>query len=91
MLPLSIGMSGTLFTLFPPRPLLVHLLPKIASFKGVGMLIAFKTPGSLVTTTLELRCHRVFRLSSPVFSQETEAEVVLHDHVQSLQLHAWFL
>ena len=77
--------------LFPPRPLLVHLLPKIASFKGVGLLIAFKTPGSLVTTALELRCHRVFRLPSPVLSQEKEAGVVLHDHVQSLQLHAWFL
>ena len=71
MLPLSIGMSGTLFTFFPPSPLFVHLLPKIASFKGVGMLIALNIPGSLVTTALESRCHRVFRFPSPVFSQET--------------------
>ena len=77
--------------LFSFQPLFVHLLPKIASFKGVGMLITFKTPGSLATTALELKCHRVFRLPSPVFSQEMEAEVVLHDDVQSLQLHAWFL
>ena len=77
--------------LFPPRELLQHLLPKIASFRGVGLLIAFRTPGSVVTTALELRCSRVFRLSSPVLSQDTEVGEVLHPCVQRLQLHAWFL
>ena len=77
--------------LFPPSPLLVHLLPKIASIKGVGLLIAFRSPGSVVTTALDLRCRRNFRLPFPVLSQETKEGVVSHGHNSRLQLHAWFL
>ena len=77
--------------LFPPSPLLVHLLPKIASFKGVGLLIANRVPGSVITTALDLRCRRYFRLPFPVLTQETKEGMVAHGQNGRLQLFAWFL
>ena len=77
--------------LFPPGPLLVHLLPKIASFKGVGLLIALRVPGSVVSTALDLRCRRHFRLPFPVLTQETKEGVFAHGQNGRLQLFAWFL
>ena len=77
--------------LFPPNSLLTHLLPKIASFKGVGLLIAVRVPGSVVTTALELRCRRHFRIPSPVLTQDTKDGMVTNGRSRGLKLYAWFL
>ena len=45
-----------------------------ASFKGVGLLIADRVPGSVVPTALDLRCRGHFRLPFPVLTQEQKKE-----------------
>ena len=77
--------------LFSPGPLLIHILPKIASFKGAGLLIADRVPGSVVTTALDLRCRGHLRLPFPVLTQETKEGMVAHGQNLRLQLYAWFL
>ena len=59
---------------FSPGPLLIRILPKFASFKGVGLLIAVRVPGSVVPSALELRCRGHFRLPFPVLTQEQKKE-----------------
>ena len=77
--------------LFPPKPLLTSLLPKIASFKGQGLLIAERLPGSLLTTSLDHLCRSYWKIPAPVLSQETDVGLAFHSCPESLRLHAWYL
>ena len=76
--------------LFPPKTLLPSLLSKIASFRGQGLLIAGRFPGTVTTMALESRCSGYLELPSPVLSQETDEGMVTYGPTDRLCLHAWF-
>ena len=77
--------------LFPPRAMVHALLSKITNFRGEGVLIAGRIPGTVTTMALESRCRGYLELPFPVLSQETDEGMKNHASVSKLHLHAWFL